>query len=103
VAAAEGEAKAARDALADTSDRAGLPQSNSSANAAVLEEVAHLRETNAELQSRASYLEEQLIQRDRLLESMPEHSLQQATPQKSTGAVPTCALSIICTSNIVCG
>lgn len=92
VAAAEGDAQAARAALDDTSasERARLPQTDATANAAALEEVTVLRATNAELQSRASYLEAQLIQQEKLLGSMPDPSAQ-TTPKSAVRAVQTCA------------
>jgi hypothetical protein len=100
VAAAEGEAKVAREALADASNRSRWSPADYSANTEAIEEVALLRETNAELQNRASYLEEQLIQRDRLLESMPQHSPHWGTPKVSTGATNACVFLIIHSSHV---
>ena len=100
VATAEGDAQAARAALEDmpTSDRTRFPQSDATASTAAVEEANILRAANAELQNRAAYLEEQLMQRDRLLESMPQAS-EQATPKTSGAAVQACASS--CSSLLI--
>lgn len=70
-------------------ERTRFPDSEPAASAAALGEATDLRATNADLQNRVAYLEEQLIQRDKLLESLPQ-AFEQTTPKTSGGAVQTC-------------